>query len=268
MSTDRQIRDYLLGVLQAERRAEIEQRILSDDGFHQEVEIAEEELVDDYVSGELSAADRLSFEANFLASPLRRRKLQFARALRRTIDTRTDVVRFPSTIPLARFYPYALAALVLIAAFLGVVDYQYAKRIREDRDRLALLTRQIENSVPLGQIVQGSVLQADLLPSGSRSGPQPRFVLADGVLAVRFNLALPTGSEGLIKLDLLNDAGQPIISQQGIKIERKGDTNSASVTIETDYLPRGNYVLHVTPQRPAASFDYSFQITRRTSGSE
>jgi hypothetical protein len=268
MSADRQIRDYLLGALQAERREEIEQRILSDDDFHEGVEIAEEELVDDYVRGKLPPLDRQLFETNFLASPLRRQKLLFAQALHSAVDSRASSRPLPRTIPLSRFYPYALAAATLIAAFLGVLDYQYAKKIREDREQLALLAGKIENSLSPGQVAPGSIFQTDLLPSGSRSGPQPRFVLPNGILAVRFNLVLPAGSEGLIKLDLLNDAGQPIISQTGIKIERRGDKDSVSATIEAEYLSPGNYVLHLTPQSPAASFDYHFQISRRTSNSE
>src|SRR5215472_2081559 len=265
MNSERQIREYLLGVLPAERREEVEQQILTDDDFHQEVEMAEEELVDDYVSGELPAADRRLFETNFLTSPFRRQKLQFARALQRAVDARAGTTRFERIIPLARFYPYALAAAILVAAFLGVLDYQYAKRIREDRDQLALLNRQLENSVPVDQVVPGSVLQADLLPGGSRSGAQPRFNLSKGVSAVRFNLALPTGLEGLIKLDLLNDAGQPVVSQQGIRIARAESKSLASVIIEAEYLTPGNYVLHATPQQAPAGFDYAFQISRSTS---
>jgi hypothetical protein len=268
MNSERLIRDYLLGALSAEQREAVEQQILSDDDFHQEIEIEEEELVDDYVRGKLAPADRRLFETNFLASPLRRQKLRFGQALRSAIDARVGSRPLSRTILLPSFYPYVLAAAILIAAFLGVLNYQYAKKIREDREQLTLLTRQIENSLPLGQVAPGSILQADLLPSGSRSGPQPRLILSKGVLAVRFNLALPRGMEGVIKLDLLNDAGQFIISQQGIKIERIEDKNSASVIIEAEYLTPGDYVLHATPQQATASFDYSFQVSRRTSVSE
>src|SRR4029078_3448663 len=47
----------------------------------QEVLITEGELLDEFVSGELSPQDRALFLRNFLASPAHRRKLETAKAL-------------------------------------------------------------------------------------------------------------------------------------------------------------------------------------------
>lgn len=263
MNPERQIREYLLGVLPAEHREEIEQQILSDDDFHQEVEIEEEELLDDYVCGRLPEPDRQLFETNFLTSTLRQQRLRFARALQSKTSTSADAVRPPVHVSLGRFYPYALAASVLLAGFLGVVNYQYSKKIKEDRARLALLTQQVENaSKSASQVAPNSIFLAELLPKASRSGPQPQFIVPKGVLAVRFSLVLPTNAEGPVKLDLLNDAGQIIISQQGIQIDRSEGKSSASATIESRYLNPGDYFLRVTSQQGAAVPEYAFQILR------
>src|ERR1051325_3474947 len=82
-STDQTIiKQYLLGELSDDaQRQQVEQRLLTDDDFFQELEISEDELIDQYLAGTLTPAERRNFESHFLAAPERRRKLGFARAL-------------------------------------------------------------------------------------------------------------------------------------------------------------------------------------------
>src|SRR5207244_11393703 len=80
------IKKYLLGQLAGEDLAEIEQRVLADDEFYEEVQIMEDELVDEYVNAELSPDERRLFEKNFLADPESRNKLRLGRALARPLS--------------------------------------------------------------------------------------------------------------------------------------------------------------------------------------
>src|ERR1700739_1296313 len=91
----REIRDYLLGVLPEKQREEIEQRFFSDDDFHLEVEIVEGELFDDYLQNRLPGPERRLFETHFLASPLRRKRLQFARAFHNKLSSETQTPAHP-----------------------------------------------------------------------------------------------------------------------------------------------------------------------------
>ena len=78
------LRRYLLGVtLAAAQRRGVEERLLTDDDFCEEFEAAEDELIDQYLCDELSAAERARFERNFLSTTERRQKLTLARALNR-----------------------------------------------------------------------------------------------------------------------------------------------------------------------------------------
>src|SRR5438309_8905837 len=121
----REIRDYLLGVLPEERREAIEQRFLNDDDFHLEVEIVEEELFDGYLQNKLTEPERRLFETHFLASPLRRQRLQFARAFQDKISSKTAIPVTPVRVLPARFftrlYPYALAVCLLAMSVLGTL---------------------------------------------------------------------------------------------------------------------------------------------------
>lgn len=76
-----EMRQYLLGNLSEGARQRIEERLLTEEGFHEEMLLSEEELIDDYVCRELSEAERLKFEEHFLCTPARRRQLRFALAL-------------------------------------------------------------------------------------------------------------------------------------------------------------------------------------------
>jgi hypothetical protein len=70
---------YLLGTLSEEERAHLEEGYFSDDGKFEELEIAEDELIDRYVRGELSKSDQERFEITLAGSPRVMERVQFAR---------------------------------------------------------------------------------------------------------------------------------------------------------------------------------------------
>src|SRR5438270_7969513 len=81
VENNQEIREYLLGGLPEEVLRPVEERLLPEDGFIEELRLAEEELIDDYVGGQLSPDERQMFEQHFLSAPERQRQLRFARAL-------------------------------------------------------------------------------------------------------------------------------------------------------------------------------------------
>src|ERR1044072_1838145 len=81
-----ELRQYLLGDLTEEARRRVEQRLLTEPDFLEELLAGEEELIDDYVGNELSDDERLKFERHFLCTKERRQQLSFARALSRYVS--------------------------------------------------------------------------------------------------------------------------------------------------------------------------------------
>jgi len=77
------LRQYLLGELSDDSRQRVEETLLADDDFYQELLIAEDELVDEYLAGTIPAGGRERFERHFLVTSARRRKLAFASAFRK-----------------------------------------------------------------------------------------------------------------------------------------------------------------------------------------
>ena len=72
-------RRYLLGQLTDDEEQRLEERLLSDDDFFQEVELTKDELAQEYVSGELTAKERKWLQENFLASPQGKQRHKFAK---------------------------------------------------------------------------------------------------------------------------------------------------------------------------------------------
>jgi hypothetical protein len=80
---------YLLGELTEEQQVEVEDRAFSDKEYLASITSVEDDLIDEYVRGELSAAERQRFESRFLASAERRKRVEFARALRTVVSEST-----------------------------------------------------------------------------------------------------------------------------------------------------------------------------------
>jgi hypothetical protein len=74
-------RQYLLGTLRPDDAMLLEENFFVDDPTFEEIEIAEDELVDAYVRQELSENERLRFEQNLGQLPRVEERIKFARAL-------------------------------------------------------------------------------------------------------------------------------------------------------------------------------------------
>ncbi len=80
------IRRYLVGELAEADQAALEQELLIDKGKFDQVWAVENELVDSYVRGEMSRADRERFEGHYLASPSHRERVAIAESFLTDID--------------------------------------------------------------------------------------------------------------------------------------------------------------------------------------
>jgi hypothetical protein len=72
---------FLLDEMEEPERATVEDRLLSDPEFYEQMLVAEGDLTDAYVRGDLSAGERARFEKSFLSSARRRERVEFARGL-------------------------------------------------------------------------------------------------------------------------------------------------------------------------------------------
>ena len=88
LTADKQeVRSYLLGVLDADRKTQLEEQILSKPETYEELLLVEEELIDQYVAGGLSELERRQFETHFLITAERQKNLRFGQLLNRYVNS-------------------------------------------------------------------------------------------------------------------------------------------------------------------------------------
>ena len=90
--SERLIRQYLLGRVSDEERSELELRLMTDNAFYNELLAVEDELIDDFLTGDLTADELEVFDSYFLASPERLDKVRFARVFKKYVQEHADSV--------------------------------------------------------------------------------------------------------------------------------------------------------------------------------
>lgn len=122
-------REYLLGKLSAEDRDEVEQRLFLEGQLYEELQTAEDDLIDDFLTGDLEQEDVARFHQNFLVSSQRQQKLRLGEAWRNyaavhggkkrpRVDSR-EGWRWRDLFSIRTLKPVTVAAVVLIVATVG-----------------------------------------------------------------------------------------------------------------------------------------------------
>jgi hypothetical protein len=147
MKTDileKRIYRYLLGDLPEEEQSALEQTFLADGEAFEQVWAVENELVDRYVRGGLTPAEKHLFEVNYLASPVHRERVEFAKDLVHYTDSNkeseADFGTAHSSWSLfagwrANRFRWALVAVALFAA-MSVWLFTQNMRLREQINQL------------------------------------------------------------------------------------------------------------------------------------
>src|SRR5262245_53644011 len=98
---DRLMRQFLLDQLELQERERIEEQFLIDRRFKEQVLMAEESLIEDYLDGFLDEADRKQFDSVFASSFELREKLAIAKSLRRAAKAEKSARRLVTVLRVA-----------------------------------------------------------------------------------------------------------------------------------------------------------------------
>src|SRR5215470_8373346 len=170
---EKKLARYLLRDLPEQERMEIEDRYITDGDIYEQLLVAEDELIDDYVRGELSARDRELFERNFLTSPGRRERVKSARTLMKFVDVsmshqparQVEPVSWPSRLrsflsfenPAMRL-AYSMGLAVAIAG--GILMWVEMEKLRSGLE--GLQARQVADSQREQELNQQIAQQKDV----------------------------------------------------------------------------------------------------------
>jgi hypothetical protein len=267
---------YLLGQLTEEEQVQIEDRAFTDRDYLSSLEGTEADLVDAYVRGELSDADRRSFELRFLAAPERRRKVEFARALA-TITSESEVQESPAAVrpsfmrtlfgwnPAFQFAA-GVAALILVAAGAWLVSENAASRSRvatleaerrgfeareqslrqqleNEQNRAAALAAQ--NRPPAEAERPSLVASLVLLPGLSRTQTQAeQLVLSPSAQIARIEIPLDSRDDyPRFRAELRTKGGEEVLSRSNLPKRKSGAGFMISVEVPASALAVGDYEL-------------------------
>lgn len=155
---ERTVTLYLLGELSEEARKLLEERYFSDDQFFEFVQAVEGRLMDDYLRGNLSEAERTRLEELFVKSHSLSRDLNFTKALMAALRESAAVRKvtgsfWKSLLDLLATQPrsiqvsLAASALVMLVAFswLGLEAVRFRGRLNEIRSERASFEEKTRN---------------------------------------------------------------------------------------------------------------------------
>ncbi len=89
------LNEYLLGLLPEDKAEEFDELSVTDDDFAGDLESAENDLIDAYLKKDLSESELARFQAYYLASPLRREKVEFAKSLQTVAGKHFEEINRP-----------------------------------------------------------------------------------------------------------------------------------------------------------------------------
>lgn len=249
----------MLGTLEAEPRAELEERILCDTAVYEEVLLLEEDLIDQYLAGHLTTAERQRFETNFLITAERHKKLRFGQLLKRyssqpvpTLSKNVPVKR-PNQKTRSRRIFARLTFAVAIVAVLGVG---------------LLCWRAIRK--PLGQLAvqqdSSRVVVVPLAP-GSEDGESlttRKIVVPPHSVNVLLELEVSNASFKQYKSELFRE-NKPL-QTNALKMETKGQQHIVPLTITAQTLSPGDYQVKLSGVSESGHDEfidnYSFRVTK------
>lgn len=267
------VRQYLLGTLSPEQLPEFEGRLLTDGELYEELLMAEDELVDQFLSGELSAPERARIETHFLRAPQRQQHLRFARALRRYVAAnppqvdeavRVAQVAAAGELPQLAVTPHrkrsflstlfprnpALAFSVASALLLIVVALAW----------IAINLRRQANGPQ-------NFFAVELATGLTRSGEIREFPIPPEYDAVRLQLDLPEDQYPSYEAVLQDAGGRTLTTNKNLKAHSANGRPAVFVDVTRNLMPPGDYRVKLSGTPAGGDAEgvgsYSFRVLKQ-----
>jgi hypothetical protein len=270
------LRQYLLGNLPEHEWEEIEQRLLREDDFASNIEVIEDEIIEDYLQGTLSAEERRAVETHFLCPPERRRKLWFARLLRSHLQGQQQPAVKPIAIPWFRRPAFswamslATATLLITVVGLGVYTANLSRSLQHEKDDRQMAQASLEQERKRVEKVQ-----AQLLLLQQQTGGEQGAVAANQSVVLNL-MELERGQSGVPELN--QNVEVHIALVHGVRSSYEATLQSASIskiwskaglkptgyqlvfTIPRNILPPGEYSLIIQGEGDTHKSTYPFVV--------
>lgn len=286
--TNSEIRGYLLGQISSQDRSRVEERLMNDAAYFERSELAEDELIEAYVRGDLPIEERENVESHFLTTPERRQRVEMNRALRMVLADSSLPLRTSAPVRLTGVRRMAARGLALAASLficLGVICYltwdvsrlrnTAARQEREWRQELAAQREQIrkleeqlqhartqgfqrETSRPSdsGAVAKRAVLSFLLSPDVVMRGSQsegPSLLMASTEAPVQLQLAIEPDADRRVAnygVVLKTTDGHQVWSASNLSVTRTGARRTMTLSLPAGVLAPGQYRLTLLAWMP------------------
>jgi hypothetical protein len=264
-----QMKNYLLGTLEADSRTELEEKILCDPEVYEELLVTEEELIDQYVGGGLSKLERSQFETHFLITAERQKNLRFGKLLNRYVTSHpllepheevpVAVRQVGNIAPAKKSFPLffapfrkspvlALSALVIVCVGIVFLGWLGTRKSAESA---------VERGIPRLMVVT-------LAPGSTRAGGDTkRVVVPPKGVDVKLELELANPNFYNYKSQLFRESESLVIKDE-LKMESKGDQHIVPLTITGEILSPGDYQVKLSGVLDSGADEfidnYSFRV--------
>ena len=210
---DPTFKNYFLGSLSDDDASEIELRILEDEEFAAEISIAEEDLIEAFLSGELSTEDSTRFRINYLVTDERIKNVEMTALMLRyasqNIEKTTEVDNSSSHESgfFQWFYSLGLglrSVAVSVAIILVITSLWFVLQPKGNDELSALQDRyerlnQTQSSDSHSKNVSEITLVSDIFRSAPSTVVINRAALTEDV---RFRMALPPQTDSSASYDV------------------------------------------------------------------
>lgn len=271
------IMEYLLGGLDEETKQQVEERVITDRKYKEEVLMIEDELMEDYLAGRLPETERDRFCRHYLSSPSQRQKLRITLALNKYVaenPVRPSLLQrlkewfrallnlFKSKSRLIQF-SYVIAATAILLGGSWLI-YQ-ASRTASERARLQEELARLNTAGNISASPDPSVLAVTLPPLQFRGGDSDRIVIMPETKILQLHVPLGSDEHESYGVVLKTDRGREIFKLNDLKMRTMDQKRTLVLQIPTWILNTNDYLLTVKKLNPNGTSkdvgDYDLHIT-------
>lgn len=287
------IRRFLLNELEEDERQRIEERFISDEDFRESVSMAEDDLIDTYLEGTLSAEERQRFLTHYLTAPQQRRKLRIAKSFKKYVAAGVATVPLPppggggqqdGTVrhlqDKRRFLRNPLISLPLAAGLVIVLGLGAMKLIenrpfnkRQEPEQAARdddeqeLARLNDPSLPDHRRPGMAALSVPLPPVSTRGLGAQSLSPPPAAVYVELLLVLEGQEYQSYQADLQRVGSSERRTIRRLIAESTSAGRAVPIIIPTRLLPRGDYLLRLTGITSVGRGEEVGKYTFRVTGS-
>ena len=250
--TDASLRQFLLGQIDEEERQQIEELFITDSLSRERILFIEQDLIEDYLEGSLTATDQKSFLQQYTATPTQRQKLRIAKSIKeraaregaRTVPSAASVWGRWAEWLRPRFVFVVPVAVVVIIAIVAAAIWLNSRIERRNR-HLALVEEVIQLNVPSSlSYVPPQMKVLELGPGTFRSGESAELVRDTAVQQVELHLLWMQEQYPNYRAVVHRISDDESVTINDRHAESDGKT--IRLRLPAHFLTRGTYLIELT----------------------